>query len=294
MKLQSYALGEKVWLNSKYIKTKQNQKLEAKFFGPFQILHPVGKQTYKLDLSTKWKIHDVFHVSLLEQDITKKGRMNEIFPKLEPEFNAGNNKEYKVEAIIDSVVYVKEAKKHLPSLYYSIFWKSYPEEQSTWKPSFAVMHLWKIISTFHKDHPEKPIAISPPFNSAPPMAKPSVKPVNSFVKQKRDCPTSSTKRAKEWDIGQWSFFFLVPVRLKSFFTNSVNFRRDAHSASSSNFVSFYLWVVYCHCACYLRAIHCHCALYLWAAYCHRSSGFPPQSLIRLGGFSSNWSLGFPP
>ncbi len=31
----SYALGKKVWLNSKYIKTKRNKKLESKFFGPF-------------------------------------------------------------------------------------------------------------------------------------------------------------------------------------------------------------------------------------------------------------------
>ena len=53
VKPQSYAPGKKVWLNSKYIKTKQNRKLEAKFFGPFQILHPVEKQAYKLDLPTK-------------------------------------------------------------------------------------------------------------------------------------------------------------------------------------------------------------------------------------------------
>ncbi len=45
-KPKSYALGEKVWLNSKYIKTKKNCKLEAKFFGTFRILYPVGKQDY--------------------------------------------------------------------------------------------------------------------------------------------------------------------------------------------------------------------------------------------------------
>ena len=50
---RSYAPGEKIWLNSKYIKTKQNQKLKTKFFSPFQILHLVGKQAYKLDLLTK-------------------------------------------------------------------------------------------------------------------------------------------------------------------------------------------------------------------------------------------------
>ena len=34
-KPRSYVPSDKVWFNSKYIKTKQNRKLEAKFFGPF-------------------------------------------------------------------------------------------------------------------------------------------------------------------------------------------------------------------------------------------------------------------
>ncbi len=49
----SYAPGEMVWLNSKYIKTKRNKKLESKFFGPFRVLHTVGKQANKLELLTK-------------------------------------------------------------------------------------------------------------------------------------------------------------------------------------------------------------------------------------------------
>ena len=35
VKPSNYVPDDKVWLNSKYIKTKQNWKLEAKFFGPF-------------------------------------------------------------------------------------------------------------------------------------------------------------------------------------------------------------------------------------------------------------------
>ena len=62
----SYAFDEKIWLNSKYMKTIHNQKLETKFFGPFRVFYPVGKQAYKLELPKKWRIYDVFHMSLLE------------------------------------------------------------------------------------------------------------------------------------------------------------------------------------------------------------------------------------
>ena len=65
-KPRSYAPGKKVWLNSKFIKTKRNCQLEAKFFRPFRVLHPVRKEAYKLELPKKWRIHAVFHVSLLE------------------------------------------------------------------------------------------------------------------------------------------------------------------------------------------------------------------------------------
>ncbi len=53
IKSRSYTPGQKVWLNSKYIKTKRNKKLESKFFGPFWVLHEVRKQAYKLELPTK-------------------------------------------------------------------------------------------------------------------------------------------------------------------------------------------------------------------------------------------------
>ena len=52
-KPRSYAPGEKVWLNSKYIKTKCNRKLEVKFFWLFRVLNPLGSQAYKLELSKR-------------------------------------------------------------------------------------------------------------------------------------------------------------------------------------------------------------------------------------------------
>lgn len=52
-KPRNYTFSDKIWLNSKYIKTKWNRKLEAKFFGSFQVLYLMGKQVYKLKSSKK-------------------------------------------------------------------------------------------------------------------------------------------------------------------------------------------------------------------------------------------------
>ena len=200
VKPKSYAFSDKFCLNSKYIKTKQNRKLEAKFFGPFQLLHPVGKQAYKLELPKKCRIHNVFHMSLLEQDITRKERVKKV-----PELDAGDkSKEYKVEAIWNSAVYAIESESgHLPGPYYLLALKGYPEKENTWEPVLAVQHLRKLISLFHKDHSEKPIATSPPVDSALPIARPTVKPTaKSTIKRKRGQPANSAnKRAKK----NWTF-----------------------------------------------------------------------------------------
>ena len=48
-------------------------------------------------------------------------------PKLE--FDIDNNKEYKIETIRDSAVYIKETERYLPSLYYLVSWKDYPKKK---------------------------------------------------------------------------------------------------------------------------------------------------------------------
>ena len=206
VKRKSYAPGDKIWLNSKYLKTKQNRKLEAKFFRLFQVLHPVGKQAYKLKLPKKWRIHDIFDISLLKQDTTRKERVDKKMTELDFEF--GNSKEYEVEGIWGSAVYVKESESHLPSLYYLVAWKGYLKKKITWELILAVQHLRKLISSFYKNHPKKPIAISPPVDFAPPMAKPTVKLARLIRKQKQSQPVNS---ANKWAKKNWTFYLFSHV-----------------------------------------------------------------------------------
>ena len=75
-------------------------------------------------------MYNVFHISLLKHDITKKKPVDKRIKELELE--AGNSKEYKVEAIQDSDVYTSKSESgQLPGLYYLIAWKGYLEEENT-------------------------------------------------------------------------------------------------------------------------------------------------------------------
>ena len=130
VKPKSFDLDDKKWLNSKYIKAKHYRKLEAKFFGPFQVLYPIEKQAYKLELSNKWRIHNVFYVSLLEQDMIKIGRVDENTTELD--VSNDDRGKYKVEIIWDSAVYARNSESgHLLGHYYLVLWKRYLEEPAS-------------------------------------------------------------------------------------------------------------------------------------------------------------------
>jgi len=62
-------------LNAKNIRTKRpSKKLAPKLYGPFKILEQRGELAYKLEISDRWKIHPVFHVSLLDvQNVNARG-----------------------------------------------------------------------------------------------------------------------------------------------------------------------------------------------------------------------------
>jgi len=69
----TYQVGDLVRLNGRNIKTRcPSKKLYHKNHGPFQIEKIVSLLAVRLTLPRKWKIHNVFHVSLLEPYRTSK------------------------------------------------------------------------------------------------------------------------------------------------------------------------------------------------------------------------------
>lgn len=62
-------------------------KLAAKYYGPFKILHKVGKVAYHLELPESCRIHPVFHVSLLKKTISSKAIRSSDLPEIDQDGN---------------------------------------------------------------------------------------------------------------------------------------------------------------------------------------------------------------
>jgi len=109
--------GDKVWLDSRNLKTIYHKKMVPKHEGSFIIAKVLGPITYQLQLPASWKIHNVFHATLL-----RPYRENKIYGKNYPEPPAeleDGEEVYKVETILNH-------RKRGRSYQYYVKWKGYP------------------------------------------------------------------------------------------------------------------------------------------------------------------------
>jgi len=66
-KQRDLKVGDQLLLNVNNIHTKRlSKKLNPKLYGPFQIIEKLGNRAFTLEISRRWKIHPIFHASLLE------------------------------------------------------------------------------------------------------------------------------------------------------------------------------------------------------------------------------------
>src|SRR6201995_3067919 len=139
-----FNVGDQVWLESKNLNIPmETRKFKPKREGPFKILEKLSKRVYKLKLPFQWKIHPVFHSSLLTPyHETQEHGTNFIRPP--PDLIDGQE-EYEVEAIIR---HHKRGHKWV----YLTKWKGYRSNDNMWEPEEILSNAKEILEEYKKTH----------------------------------------------------------------------------------------------------------------------------------------------
>ncbi|SPO30394.1 related to pol protein [Ustilago trichophora] len=119
-------VGDMVYINRKNWKTRRpTAKLDTRFAGPYPVKERIGRRAYRITLPASLKVHDVFHISMLEpaksSSLAQRSQLP-VDPPLPDE-----ELEYEVEAIVGKQV-------RNGQLEYKVLWRGYPEEAASWEP----------------------------------------------------------------------------------------------------------------------------------------------------------------
>ena len=136
--------GDKVWLKATHLRLHYpSRKLALKSHGPFEIIQVLSPLTYKLRLPSTWKIHDIFHASLLSPYCSTKP-YGPSFSSLPPDV-INNEEKYEVEAILSH---------NGPSIQrmYLTAWKGYPLSENTWEPKVNLHHSPTLLKCYKLEH----------------------------------------------------------------------------------------------------------------------------------------------
>ena len=123
-----YKVGDLVLLSTRNLRMKGTPgKLQKRFVGPFRVTEIIGEQAYRLALPKEWRIHPVFHVSLLRDWKAAEVQEDQLVSKedaLEVE-----EPYWEIEKVLRWQK-VKRNKKIIKECL--VLWKGFPVEEATW------------------------------------------------------------------------------------------------------------------------------------------------------------------
>jgi transposase InsO family protein len=140
-----YCVGDKVWLDAKNLNTSHpSAKLGPKRYGPFLVTAAVSHTSFRLKLPPQWKIHNVFHASLLTpyNETTTHGPN---FQEPPPDLIDGQP-EWEVEQILG-------ARRRRNQLQYLVRWKGFSEAHDSWEP-LSHINAEQLIEDFRRQNPD--------------------------------------------------------------------------------------------------------------------------------------------
>ena len=144
-RFEPYQLGDKVWLKGCNLTTTHpTVRLAPRRYGPFQITRVISRTSYQLKLPPQWKIHNVFHATLLtpyKETVLNGHQSQEPAPEL-----IDGQPEWEVEQIL-------RVRRYWRQVQYMIRWKGFLEAHDSWEPATNV-HADELIQEFYKRHPK--------------------------------------------------------------------------------------------------------------------------------------------
>ena len=140
-----FQVGDKVFLDSRHIQLPYpSRKFAPRREGPFRVTDVLGPTTVRLDLPRTWRIHPVFHTSLLRPyHTTKEHGPNYVTP---PPDLVDTQEEYEVESIIN------HRKPARGGLQYLVTWRNAPPHENQWLRESALRNASTILRAYKRAH----------------------------------------------------------------------------------------------------------------------------------------------
>ena len=125
-----FAVGDLVLLSTQNLRFKGIlHKLQWKFCGPYKVLEKIGAQAYHLQLPDTWRVHPMFHVSLLKH--WRPSTMQQV--PGEVEFDDADAPQYfNIEKILR---WWWNSKTQRWRREFLVLWQGYPIEEAEWIPA---------------------------------------------------------------------------------------------------------------------------------------------------------------
>ena len=141
-KFSPWKVGDKVWPEATNLQIPYpSRKLAQKCHGPFEIAQILSSLVYRLRLPSTWKIHDVFHATLLTSYWQTEAH-GPYFSQSPPDL-IDAEEEYKVDHIVSH--------KGTPGWQlYLTAWKGYISSENTWEPGLNLCHAPTVLQEYKR------------------------------------------------------------------------------------------------------------------------------------------------